>query len=200
MAIGYIYVAVSGLDVGERCYGSTQRMEGVEIMNEPIISPWIFYLAYLAKMSFVLLIAAVTIIVTCSVAIDGAKREVSTQRESVEELGYEAQKYNHLLKLCPSNGEFIVQVQEFTDKHSKGMEKLGEAVDNLEYVKAKARLWSTLAVALIGLWVVIPSEATIYRMVVAQHVTPHNLQVTGETIEAVIDKTVDKILKAKEGE
>lgn len=169
-------------------------------MNEPIISPWIFYLAYLAKMSFVLLIAAAIIIATSAEAISEAKSKVSTQRESVEELGCEVRKYNHLLKFRPGNVEFIVQVQEFTDKHSEGVEKLGEAIDNLEYVKAKARLWGTLAVALIGLWVVIPSEATIYRMVVAQHVTPHNLQVTGETIEAVIDKTVDKIIKAKEGE
>lgn len=167
-------------------------------MSEPIISPWIFYLAYLAKMSFVLLIVAAIIIVTSAEAISEAKREVSKQQESVEELGYEAQKYNRLLKLCPGDGEYIVQVQKFTDKHSKGVEKLGEAIDNLEYVKAKARLWGTLAVAMIGLWVVIPSEATIYRMVVAQHVTPHNLQVTGETIEAVIDKIVDKIIKAKE--
>lgn len=168
-------------------------------MNEPIISPWIFYLAYLAKMSFVLLIAAVIIIVTSAEAISKAKSEVSEQRESVEELEYEVQEYKQLFEFRPNNGKYVLRMQEFKDKHSKGVEKLKKATDNLECVKAKARLWSALAVVLIGLWVLIPSEATIYRMLVAQHVTPHNLQVTGETIEAVIDKTVDKIIKAKEG-
>lgn len=168
-------------------------------MNEPIISPWIFYLAYLAKMSFVLLIAAAIIIVTSSQAINEAKSDVSIQRDLLEELECEAQEYKQSVEFRPNNGKYALRMQEFTDKHSKGIEKLKKATDNLECVKAKARLWSALAVAMVCLWVVIPSEATIYRMVVAQHVTPHNLQVTGETIEAVIDKTVDKIIKAKEG-
>lgn len=167
-------------------------------MNEPIISPWIFYLVYLAKMSFVLLIVAAIIIATSSQAISEAKSDVSTQRDLVEELEYEVQKYKHLFELWPDDGEYALRMQEFTDKHSKGIEKLKKATDNLECVTAKARRWGTLAVAMVCLWVAIPSEATIYRMVVAQHVTPHNLQVTGETIEAVIDKTVDKIIKAKE--
>lgn len=168
-------------------------------MNEPIISPWIFYLAYLAKMSFVLLIAAAIIIATSSQAISEAKSDVSIQWDLLEELEYEAQEYKQLVEFRPNNGKYVLRMQELKDKHSKGVEKLKKATDNLECVKAKARRWGTLAVAMVCLWVAIPSETTIYRMVVAQHVTPHNLQITGETIETVIDKAVDKIIKAKEG-
>ena len=171
-------------------------------MNEPIISPWIFYLAYLAKMSFVLLIAAAIIVVTCSVAINVAKAEVSARRVSVEELGYQLQKYKRLLEFYPAPHEehegYELQVQGLANKHSKGVEELKKATDNLECVTAKVRQRGALAVVMVCLWVAIPSETTVYRMVAAQYVTPHNLQITGETIETVIDKVIEKIPKVKE--
>lgn len=167
-------------------------------MDEPIISPWIFYLAYLAKMSFVILLAAVAVIISIVAAHDYAKRNFETQEYSMRELDKQVQKYTHLSKSFPSNREYWLKAANLREDFWVTVDKFEEAADDFERIKAKTRQGIFLAIALIGLWVVIPSEATIYRMVVAQHVTPHNLQVTGETIEAVIDKTVDKIIKAKE--
>lgn len=168
-------------------------------MSEPIISPWIFYLAYLAKMSFVLLMPVILILGSLVVVYIDTANELETQQHSVEELEEEVQKYNGLLKILPGDEEYVSQAQLCRFNLDNAIDKLEEAMDNFERMKVMARQGLILAAALLGLWVVIPSEATIYRMVVAQHVTPHNLQVTGETIEAVIDKPVDKIIKAKEG-
>lgn len=42
--------------------------------------------------------------------------------------------------------------------------------------------------ALLGFF--LPNENTIYKMWIAKQVTPHNLQVTGETIDKVIEKII----------
>jgi hypothetical protein len=43
--------------------------------------------------------------------------------------------------------------------------------------------------------VFIPSKDTMYKMLIAKQVTPHNLQVTGETVDKALDKVVEKIIK-----
>lgn len=40
-----------------------------------------------------------------------------------------------------------------------------------------------------------PSKDTMYKMLIAKQVTPHNLQVTGETVDKALDKVVEKIIK-----
>lgn len=38
-----------------------------------------------------------------------------------------------------------------------------------------------------------PSSATIYKMIIADNITPHNIEVVGDTIEGGIDYIFDKI-------
>lgn len=40
----------------------------------------------------------------------------------------------------------------------------------------------------------IPSKDTMYKMLIAKQVTPHTLQVTGETAEVIVDKISDKLI------
>lgn len=40
----------------------------------------------------------------------------------------------------------------------------------------------------------IPSTETMYKMLIAKQVTPHTLQVTGETAEVIVDKISDKLI------
>lgn len=39
-----------------------------------------------------------------------------------------------------------------------------------------------------------PSKETMYKMLIAKQVTPHTLQVTGETAEVIVDKISDKLI------
>ena len=40
-----------------------------------------------------------------------------------------------------------------------------------------------------------PDKDTIYKMLIAKQVTPHNLQVTGDTVDKALDKIAEKIIK-----
>ena len=63
--------------------------------------------------------------------------------------------------------------------------------NNLEKNAKKACI---ICVASIVLNVFIPHEETIYKMIVAQHVTPANIQMVGEGAEKAVDKVIEKIL------
>lgn len=45
--------------------------------------------------------------------------------------------------------------------------------------------------------ITIPSPETIYKMMLAQYITKANIVATGETIDTVLDKAVEKIIKIK---
>lgn len=41
----------------------------------------------------------------------------------------------------------------------------------------------------------VPSERTMYKMIIASYVTPANIQKAGDSIDAVIDRAIEKIQK-----
>lgn len=41
----------------------------------------------------------------------------------------------------------------------------------------------------------VPSERTMYKMIIVSHVTPANIQKAGDSIDAVIDRAIEKIQK-----
>ena len=166
-------------------------------MNDPIISPWIFYLAYLAKMSFVLLVAGV-IFAVLAVAVYSEVAEKIENLERKLEAEKEQVKYYMSLDEKGNDSTYTSAVKLHLKLRDDAEEVLDEAKEKYRPVRKSVLKACVLSAALIGLWAIIPNETTIYRMVVAQYVTPHNLQVTGETIENIVDKTVDKILKLKE--
>ncbi|WP_293662959.1 hypothetical protein [uncultured Phascolarctobacterium sp.] len=60
-------------------------------------------------------------------------------------------------------------------------------------------IFSVLFIATSLLAFLAPSKDTMYKMLIAKQVTPHNLQVTGETVDKALDKVAEKIIKvAKE--
>lgn len=58
-----------------------------------------------------------------------------------------------------------------------------------------------VSTSMIVLWLIsipvsffIPTTDTMYKMLIAKQVTPHTLQVTGETAEVIVDKISDKLI------
>ena len=66
------------------------------------------------------------------------------------------------------------------------------SMNELENISPKKAL--VVCVVSIVFNVFIPHEETIYKMIVAQHVTPANIQMVGEGAEKAVDKVIEKIL------
>lgn len=68
--------------------------------------------------------------------------------------------------------------------------------DKIEENSKKARLFLKVGVICGLLLVFIPRPCTLYKMVVANYVTPANIQATGEFADKTMDKVIDKITNA----
>lgn len=66
---------------------------------------------------------------------------------------------------------------------------------NKESVKAvKILVCTALLLDILGVF--LPTEKEIYAMYAAEHITPANIEATGEFADKAIDKLIEKILKA----
>lgn len=122
-------------------------------MNEPIISPWVFYGIYLANSlnNLPLLLIACFL---CWILCKGAQFMI------IEDVINED------------------EIKEITVSAYKMISK-----------------WIVAIVTSCCIAIFIPSESTMYKMLVASYITPHNISVTGEVIEKSFDKAVEKIMK-----
>ena len=68
--------------------------------------------------------------------------------------------------------------------------------DKIEENSKKAKLFLKVVVICGLLLVFIPRPCTLYKMVVANYVTPANIQATGEFADKTMDKVIDKITNA----
>ena len=68
--------------------------------------------------------------------------------------------------------------------------------DKIEKNSKKAKLFLKVGVICGLLLVFIPRPCTLYKMVVANYVTPANIQATGEFADKTMDKVIDKITNA----
>lgn len=68
--------------------------------------------------------------------------------------------------------------------------------DKIEENSKKAKLFLKVGVICGLLLVFIPRPCTLYKMVVANYVTPANIQATGEFADKTMDKVIDKITNA----
>ena len=66
----------------------------------------------------------------------------------------------------------------------------------IEENSKKAKLFLKVGVICGLLLVFIPRPCTLYKMVVANYVTPANIQATGEFADKTMDKVIDKITNA----
>lgn len=122
-------------------------------MNEPIISPWIFYGIHLANS----LSSLPLLLIACFLGWGLCK---SVQIISIEDVASED------------------EIKEMTVSVNKMVSK-----------------WIVAIVTSCCIAIFIPSESTMYKMLVASYITPHNISVTGEVIEKSFDKAVEKIMK-----
>ena len=120
-------------------------------MNEPIISPWVFYLINLFNNVLWLFgLVAILSIITCA--------------------GY------IVVGLCIYDAAYKEEKEEFAKK----------AIRIFKYI------FATLIVSCV-ITIFVPSSDTIYKMLVASQVTPHNIEVMGDTVENSIDYIFEKI-------
>ena len=68
--------------------------------------------------------------------------------------------------------------------------------NKIEENSKKAKLFLKVGVICGLLLVFIPRPCTLYKMVVANYVTPANIQATGEFADKTMDKVIDKITNA----
>lgn len=68
--------------------------------------------------------------------------------------------------------------------------------DKIEENSKKVKLFLKVGVICGLLLVFIPRPCTLYKMVVANYVTPANIQATGEFADKTMDKVIDKITNA----
>ena len=138
-------------------------MEEVSIMNEPIISPWLFYFADMLRplppLLFLIIIAcAVTYIVSnlCKkdayLSINSCRR-MNTSLDFIQELEEEIKKFDTKIKVATVVGIISLILALF-----------------------------------------IPSKETAYKMFIAYHVTPANVQMTEDMVDKSIDKVIEKII------
>lgn len=64
-----------------------------------------------------------------------------------------------------------------------------------EYIKA-AKIIVCTALVLDTLGAFLPTEKEIYAMYAAEHITPANIEATGEFADKAVDKLIEKIAKA----
>ena len=64
-----------------------------------------------------------------------------------------------------------------------------------DYVKAKKnrKLFTKILIPFLIIAILTPSSNTVYKMIVAQNVTPNNIQAIGGTLEDAIDYIFEKI-------
>lgn len=68
-----------------------------------------------------------------------------------------------------------------------------ESVKALKMLVCAALILDTLALFL-------PTKTEIFAMYAAEHITPANIQATGEFADKAVDKLIEKILKASKAE
>lgn len=158
-------------------------------MNEPIINPLIFYVGYLSHASLFIVFVAAIVLAFMLAANRDAQNDVARTRTMVtntrEDLAYHA-----------DDGKTMRWIKQ--NRLNELEESLTEREEVAQRVAQSLQKTIIITAAIFMTWILIPNEETIYRMAVASYVTPHNIQITGETVEKIIDKTVEKILTVKE--
>lgn len=132
-------------------------------MNEPIISPWLFYFIDMlcplpALLGFIITVCFATYILYTMCRKDAYLR-----------LNHYRDAYNR--------PDWILEVKE-----------------EIEHFDAKIKVAKVVGIISLILALFLPSKETAYKMFVAYHVTPANIQMTGDVVDKSIDKVIEKII------
>lgn len=74
-----------------------------------------------------------------------------------------------------------------------------DCYNSKEYM-AQSKKYAVVCIMCALLLVFLPAQSTIYKMVIAQQVTPQNIEMTGEALEKGLDVISDKVIKIIESE
>ena len=132
-------------------------------MNEPIISPWLFYFADMlcllpALLGFIIVVCVVTYII-----------------------------YN----VCRKDA--YLTLNHYRDMGNRP-DWILEAKEDIRRFDAKIKVAKVVGIISLILALFIPSKETAYKMFVAYHVTPANIQMTEDMVDKSIDKVIEKII------
>lgn len=132
-------------------------------MNEPIISPWLFYFADMlcplpAILGFIIVVCVATYII-CNVC----------RKDAYLRLNYYRAECNR--------PNWILEIKE-----------------DIKSFDAKIKIAKVVGIISLILALFIPSKETAYKMFVAYHVTPANVQITEDMVDKSIDKVIEKII------
>lgn len=132
-------------------------------MNEPIISPWLFYFIDMlcplpAILGFIIVVCTATYILYTACRKDAYLR------------------LNHYRTEC-NRPDWILEIKE-----------------DIKSFDAKIKVAEVVGIISLILALFVPSKETAYKMFVAYHVTPANIQMTGDVVDKSIDKVIEKII------
>lgn len=145
-------------------------------MNEPIISPWLFYWAYVVD-GVRLLLAG------------GAVTALIALWEVLSDAGDAQRELKWIECLSDDNS-----LKEYYAKERFKCES------KVKSAKKWCKRWVATAVVSIMAVVFIPSETTLWRMVISSYATPNNieylLKTTGKSLDESVDFVIDKVITA----
>ena len=131
-------------------------------MNEPIISPWLFYftdmLNQLPPLLCLIIIVCIATYIIYSACRKNAYLTLNHYRDD-------------------NRPNWILEVKE-----------------EIRHFDAKIKVAEVVGIISLILALFLPSKETAYKMFVAYHVTPANVQMTEDMVDKSIDKVIEKIV------
>ena len=131
-------------------------------MNEPIISPWLFYFIDMLCPLPALLCFIIIVCVATYVFYTACRKDAYLRLNSYRDDG--------ICSWC------------------------SEAKEEIKSFDAKIKVAEVVGIISLILALFIPSKETAYKMFVAYHVTPANVQMTEDMVDKSIDKVIEKII------
>ena len=153
-------------------------------MNEPIISPWLFYWA--STVNGIIAFCAFGAAISLGVAFCLLRESSSAARD------LEWTKTHRTL--------YAYITEEDADDKEQHEKKCFILEGKIKQNKKNSKKCFIAAVIFMVALIFVPSETTIYRMVAASYATPQNIEYvaekTGKAIDSSVDYIVDKIIEA----
>lgn len=132
-------------------------------MNEPIISPWLFYFADMLCPLTPLLCFIMVVCATTYVLYTACRKDT------------------------------YLTLNRYRDKCNRP-DWILEAKEEIKDFDTKIKVAKVVGIISLILALFVPSKETAYKMFVAYHVTPANIQMTGDVVDKSIDKVIEKII------
>ena len=132
-------------------------------MNEPIISPWLFYFADMLNPLTPLLCFIMVVCATTYVLYTACRKDTYLT-------------LNHYRDKC-NRPDWIL-----------------EAKEEIKDFDTKIKVAKVVGIISLILALFVPSKETAYKMFIAYHVTPANVQMTEDMVDKSIDKVIEKII------